>query len=97
MLTTGRGHARPREAMNKQRKTIIFSYIAFLAVLVLFFFLIVGYGVSQGHITKVSDFFHKATDTEERFWIRLAFIALMNLFAFSSIIFIGLLLFLKKK
>jgi hypothetical protein len=66
-------------------------------VLVLFFFLIVGYAISQHHITSYADFFRKAADTEERFWIRMAFVAIMNLFAFSSLIFIGLLIFLKKK
>jgi len=83
--------------MNKQRNVVVISYIAFLCVLALFFVLIVGYAISQGRITGFADFFRKATDTEERFWIRLAFIALMNLFAFSSVIFIGLLIFLKKK
>ncbi len=83
--------------MNIQRKRVIISYVAFLFVLVLFFVLIVGYAVSQGHIASFADFFRKASDTEERFWIRLAFIAIMNLFAFSSVIFIGLLVFLKKK
>jgi hypothetical protein len=37
------------------------------------------------------------TDKEEAFWIRLAIVALVNLFAFSSIIFAALPLFLKKK
>ena len=83
--------------MDKQRKKIVLSYIVFLGVLVLFFFLIVGYAISQQHIGSYADFFKKPTDTEEQFWIRLAFVAIMNLFAFSSIIFIGLLLFLKKK
>jgi hypothetical protein len=83
--------------MDTQRKRIIISYVAFLFVLALFFVLIVGYAISQHHITSFADFFRKAGDTEERFWIRLAFIAIMNLFAFSSVIFIGLLIFLKKK
>jgi hypothetical protein len=83
--------------VNTQRKKIILSYVAFLFVLVLFFLLIVGYAISQHHISGFADFFHRATDTEERFWIRLAFIAIINLFAFSSIIFVGLLIFLKKK
>ncbi len=83
--------------MDAQRKKIIFSYVVFLCVLVLFFLLIVGYAISQHHIASFADFFRKASDTEERFWIRLAFIAVMNLFAFSSVIFIGLLIFLKKK
>ena len=83
--------------MNTQQKKIVLSYVVFLCVLALFFFLIVGYAVSQGHIASYADFFRKATDPEERFWIRMAFVAIMNLFAFSSIIFIGLLIFLKKK
>jgi TRAP-type C4-dicarboxylate transport system permease small subunit len=83
--------------MNKQRKKIVLSYIVFLCVLALFFFLIVGYAISQHHIASYADFFRQTADREERFWIRMAFVAIMNLFAFSSIIFIGLLLFLKKK
>jgi TRAP-type C4-dicarboxylate transport system permease small subunit len=83
--------------MNKQRKKIVLSYVVFLCVLALFFFLIVGYAISQHHISSYADFFKKATDPAERFWIRMAFVAIMNLFAFSSIIFIGLLIFLKKK
>ncbi len=83
--------------MDTKRKKIVLSYVAFLCVLALFFLLIVGYAISQGHITSYADFFQRATDTEERFWIRMAFVALMNLFAFSSIVFIALLIFLKKK
>jgi hypothetical protein len=83
--------------MDKQRKKIVLSYVVFLGVLALFFFLIVGYAVSQGHIASFADFFRKGAGPEERFWIRLAFIAIMNLFAFSSIIFIGLMIYLKKK
>jgi TRAP-type C4-dicarboxylate transport system permease small subunit len=83
--------------MDKQRKRIVLSYIVFLCVLALFFFLIVGYAISQHHINSYADFFKKTTDLEERFWIRMAFVAIVNLFAFSSIIFIGLLIFLKGK
>ncbi len=83
--------------MNKQRKKIVLYYIAFLCLLALFFFLIVGYAISQKHIDSFADFFKKTTDTEERFWIRMAFVAIMNLFAFSTVIFIGLLVFLKRK
>lgn len=83
--------------MRAQRKKIVVSSVLFLCVLALFFFLIVGYAISQKHISGYTDFFQNATDPEERFWIRLAFVAIMNLFAFSSIIFIGLLIFLKKK
>jgi TRAP-type C4-dicarboxylate transport system permease small subunit len=83
--------------MNKQQKKIVLSYVVFLCVLALFFFLIVGYAISQHHISSYADFFKQGTDSEERFWIRMAFVAIMNLFVFSSIIFVGLLIFLKKK
>jgi hypothetical protein len=83
--------------MNTQRKKIVLSYVVFLCVLALFFFLIVGYAISQKHIAGYADFFKKTANPEERFWIRMAFVAIVNLFAFSSMIFIGLLLFLKKK
>jgi hypothetical protein len=83
--------------MNKQQKNVVLAYFVFLCVLALFFFLIVGYAISQGHIASYADFFRRTTDTEERFWIRMAFVAIMNLVAFSSVIFIGLLIFLKKK
>jgi Tfp pilus assembly protein PilO len=83
--------------MNVQRKKIVLSYVVFLCVLALFFVLIVGYAVFQGHIASFADFFRKTTDTEERFWIRMAFVAVANLFAFSSVIFIALLVFLRKK
>lgn len=83
--------------MNEQQKKIILSYIVFLGILALFFFLIVGYAISQGHLSSYADFFKRTTDTEERFWIRMAFVAVANLFAFSSVIFIALLVFLKKK
>ena len=83
--------------MSVQRKKIVLSYVLFVCVLALFFFLIVGYAVTQGHIASYADFFRKTADREERFWIRLAFVAVMNLFAFSSVIFIALLVFLKKK
>ena len=83
--------------MNEQRKKIVLAYMLFLCVLAFFFLLIVGYAISQGHITSYADFFQKTTDTRERFWIRMALVALENLFAFSFIIFIALLIFLKKK
>jgi len=83
--------------MNKQQKKIALSYVLFLCVLALFFFLIVGYAISQGHIASYADFFERASDTQERFWIRMAFVALGNLFVFSSLIFVGLLIFFKKK
>ncbi len=83
--------------MNKQRKKIVLAYIVFLGVLALFFFLIVGYAISQGHLASYADFFARPADTEERFWIRMAFVALGNLFVFSTLIFAGLLIFFKKK
>jgi hypothetical protein len=83
--------------MNARQKKIVMSYVIFLCVLVLFFFLIVGYAITQGHIASFADFFRKATDPEDRFWIRMAFVALGNLFVFSSIIFVALLILLKKK
>ncbi len=83
--------------MDKRRKALVLAYVIFLGVLALFFVIIVGYGISQGRITSFADFFRRTTDTEERFWIRMAFVAIMNLFAFSSVIFIALLIFLRKK
>ncbi len=83
--------------MNKQRKKILSAYVAFLCVIVLFFFIIISYAIHQKHIAGFADIFHSVTNTEEAFWIRLAVIALGNLFVFSSIIFVGLLIFLKKK
>ena len=61
--------------MNRQQKKIVLSYVVFLCVLALFFFLIVGYAISQHHISSYADFFRKATDPAERFWIRMAFVA----------------------
>ena len=61
--------------MNNQRKKIVLTYVVFLCVLVLFFVLIVGYAISQHHISSYADFFRKATDPAERFWIRMAFVA----------------------
>ncbi len=83
--------------MDSLRRKIVVSYAVFLCVIALFFILIVGYGVSQHHINSFADFFRRTSDTEERFWIRLAFVAIMNLVAFSTIIFIGVLVFLRKK
>jgi hypothetical protein len=83
--------------MNKQRRMLVLFYVLFLCVLALFFLLIVGYAISQKHITSYADFFQRATDTQERFWIRIAFVAIANLFAFSSVIFIALLVFWKKR
>jgi hypothetical protein len=85
------------QAVNTQRKKIVLAYLLFLCILALFFFLIVGYAISQGHIASYADFFRKTADSVEQFWIRMAFIAVANLFAFSSVIFLALLLFLKKK
>ncbi|MBP1733387.1 MAG: hypothetical protein H6Q55_3816 [Deltaproteobacteria bacterium] len=83
--------------MNKQRKNILLVYAVFLCVLVLFFFIIIGYAIHEKHINGYADVFRSVTDKEEAFWIRLAVVALVNLFAFSSIIVAGLLLFLRKK
>ncbi len=83
--------------MNKQRKKILSAYVTFLCVLVFFFFIIISYAIHQKHIAGCADIFHTAADTEEAFWIRLALVALGNLFVFSTMIFVGLLLFLKKK
>ena len=66
-----------------------------LCVLALFF--VISYAIHEKHIAGYADVFRSVTDKEEAFWIRLAIVALVNLFAFSSIIFVGLLLFLKKK
>ncbi len=83
--------------MDKRRKALVLAYVLFLGVIALFFVLIVGYGISQGHITSFADFFRRTADSEERFWMRMAFVAIVNLFAFSSVIFIALLIFLRKK
>jgi len=83
--------------MNKQRKNILLAYVIFLCLIVLFFFIIVSYATYQQHIASFADIFAKATNKEEAVWIRLIMVALLNLFAFSSIIFIGLLIFFKKK
>lgn len=83
--------------MNKQRKKILLAYAVFLCVLVLFFFIIISYAIHEKHIAGYADVFQKVADKEEAFWIRLAIVALANLFVFSSLIFAGLLLFLRKK
>jgi hypothetical protein len=66
-------------------------------VIIFFFFLIIGYAIHEKHIADYGDIFHAGPDKEEAVWIRLAIIALVNLFAFSSIIFVGLLIFIKRK
>jgi len=83
--------------MDKQRKRIVLAYLVFLCVFVLFFFLIVGYGIYEGHIAGYGDIFHAVADKEEQVWIRLAVIALVSIFAFSSVIFAGVLIFFKKQ
>jgi uncharacterized BrkB/YihY/UPF0761 family membrane protein len=83
--------------LNKQRKKILLAYAVFLCVLVLFFFIIISYAIHEKHIAGYADVFHKVADKEEAFWIRLAIVALANLFVFSTVIFAGLLLFLRKK
>jgi TRAP-type C4-dicarboxylate transport system permease small subunit len=84
-------------AMNKQRKKILLAYIVFLCLIILFFFIIISYAIYQKHISGYADIFHKEAYKEEVVWIKLAIIALVNLFVFSSIIFVGLLIFLKRK
>ncbi len=83
--------------MNKQRRQILLAYVVFLSVIALCSFIIVGYAIYEKHIASFSDVFHKVTDTEEAAWIQLAVVALANLFVFSSIIFVGILMFIKKK
>jgi hypothetical protein len=83
--------------MNKQRKKILLAYVVFLCVIILFFCIIVSYAIYQKRIASFADIFYKVTNKEETVWIRLAVVALINLFAFSSIIFVGLLIFFKKK
>jgi len=83
--------------MDKQRKKILLAYLVFLCVIVLFFFIIISYAIQQKHIAGYADVFRKAADAEAAFWIRLAVVALVNLFVFSSLILAGLLIFLKKK
>jgi TRAP-type C4-dicarboxylate transport system permease small subunit len=84
-------------AMNKQRKKILLAYIVFLCLIILFFFIIISYAIYQKHISSYADIFHEAAYKEEVVWIKLALIALVNLFVFSSVIFVGLLIFLKRK
>lgn len=73
------------------------AYIVFLCLIILFFFVIISYAIYQKHISGYADIFHKEAYKEEVVWIKLAIIALVNLFVFSSIIFVGLLIFLKRK
>jgi hypothetical protein len=65
-------------------------------VFALFYFLIVGYGIYEGRIAGYGDIFHAVADKEEEVWIRLAVIALVSIFTFSSLIFAGLLIFFKR-
>ncbi|HYA87114.1 MAG TPA: hypothetical protein VEI57_08640 [Nitrospirota bacterium] len=83
--------------MEKQRKKILLAYIVFLCMIIFFFFLIISYAVYQKRIASLTDIFHNVTNKEETIWIRLALVALINLFAFSSVIFVGLLIFFKRK
>ncbi len=83
--------------MNKQRKKILLAYAVFFGVIAIFFFIIISYAISQKHIASYADIFHHVTDKEEEFWIGLSIIAFGNLFAFSSIIFVGLLIFFRGK
>ena len=73
------------------------AYVVFLCVIVLFFFIIISYAIYEKHISGYADIFHKAAYKEEVVWLKLAIIALVNLFVFSSVIFVGLLIFLKRK
>jgi len=66
-------------------------------VIILFFFIIIRFAIYQKHISTYGDIFHKAVYSEEVVWIKLAIIALVSLFVFSSIIFVGFLIFLKSK
>ena len=61
--------------MDKQRKRIVFAFIVFLCVVVLFFFLIVGYAIHEGHIAGYGDIFRNEADSEEAVWVRLAILA----------------------
>lgn len=76
---------------------MVLAVIVFLCVVVLLFFLIIGYAVHEGHIAGYGDIFRNEAGTDEAVWVRLAIVALVNLFAFSSIILGGMLIFFKGK
>ncbi len=83
--------------MNKKQKKLFSAYIVFICLIMLFFFIIIRFAIYQKHISTYGDIFHKALYSEEVVWIRLAIIALVSLVVFSSIIFVGFLIFLKRK
>jgi ABC-type Fe3+-siderophore transport system permease subunit len=83
--------------MNNKLKKLFSAYIVFICVIILFFFIIIRFAIYQKHISTYGDIFHKAVYGEEVVWIKLAIIALVSLFVFSSIIFVGFLIFLKSK
>ena len=83
--------------MNKQQKKLFSAYIVFICLIILFFFIIIRFAIYQKHITTYGDILHKPLFKEEVIWINLAIIALVSLFVISSIIFVGFLLFLKRK
>ena len=83
--------------MNKKQKKLFSAYIIFICLIILFFFIIIRFAIYQRHISSYGDIFHKVVYSEEVVWIKLAIIALVSLFVFSSIIFVGILIFLKRK
>lgn len=83
--------------MIKKQNKLFSAYIVFICVIILFFFIIIRFAIYQKHISSYGDIFHKAVYSEEVVWIKLAIIALVSLFVFSSIIFVGFLIFLKSK
>jgi hypothetical protein len=83
--------------MNKQQKKLLAAYIVFLCVIILFIFIILRYAIYQKHISTYGDIFNKTVYTEEIVWIKIAIIAIVSLFVFSSIIFVGFLIFLRRK
>jgi hypothetical protein len=83
--------------MNKTQKKLFSAYIVFICLIILFFFIIIRFAIYQKHISTYGDILHEAVFKEEVIWIRLAIIALVSLFVISSIIFIGFLIFLKRK
>jgi hypothetical protein len=83
--------------MNKQQKKLLSAYIVFICLIILFFFIIIRYAIYQEHISTYGDIFNKTVYTEEIVWIKITIIAIVSLFVFSSIIFVGFLIFLKRK
>jgi hypothetical protein len=83
--------------MNKKQKKLFSAYIVFICLIILFFFIIIRFAIYQKHISTYGDILHEAVFKEEVIWIKLAIIALVSLFVISSIIFVGFLIFLKRK